>query len=83
MCGGLVNQRVKTLKIIRADGSVVTVSTKEIFGAGAKQKYMMYPGDTMFVPHTAEIPWALISSLLGIISVSLGIVLSVNALAKK
>jgi polysaccharide biosynthesis/export protein len=86
MCGGLKNQRSKMIKIIRADGTVITVSTGELWGNGVKRdmkKYLLYPGDTFYVPETPEIPWALLATILGIISVSLTIILNVNRLSGK
>lgn len=62
MCGGLLNLRIKTIRIIRADGTVVLVETKTLWGSEGKRdtkKYVLYPGDTMYVPESFEIPWGL------------------------
>jgi len=85
MCGGLLNLKEKTIRIIRADGSIVTVETRLLWGTEGKhdtKKYILYPGDTLYVPETFEVPWYLISTILGIISVSLSIFLTVSYLGK-
>lgn len=85
MCGGLINPKVKFIKIIRADGTVVSVPMGEIWGNSSKydnKKYMLYPGDTMYVPETFQIPWAVISVIVGVISISLQVLVSVNNLSR-
>jgi polysaccharide biosynthesis/export protein len=77
MCGGLKNSKVKGIKIIRSDGTVVGVNTAELWGSAKydTKKYVLYPGDTMFVPDSFEVPWGLISVILSVLSVSLQIVI--------
>lgn len=85
MAGGLVHQNVKFLKIIRADGSLITVATSDIWGNGTRRdpkKYLLYPGDTFFVPETFEIPWSMITTVLSVVSLSLSIFLTINSLSK-
>ncbi|MBN1983352.1 MAG: polysaccharide biosynthesis/export family protein [Chitinivibrionales bacterium] len=82
MCGGLRNQKVKIIKIVRADGSVVDVRVKDLFSSGAKDKFVLYPGDTLYIPDGFQIPWSLISSVLGVISITLSIILNINSLSK-
>lgn len=84
MCGGLSNTKVKFIKIIRGDGSIITVNMKEIWTQSAKydnKKYILYPGDTMYAPGTFKMPWGLISTILGIVSISLQILLNMNRLS--
>lgn len=86
MCGGLKNSKVKFIKIIRRDGSVVTANMKEIWEASAKydnNKYLLYPGDTMYVPETTKIPWVVISTILTIVSLSFQIVLTISNLSSR
>jgi polysaccharide biosynthesis/export protein len=86
MCGGLKNPKAPAIKIIRADGTVITLLMKDIWGTGGKRdnkKYVLYPGDTMNVPESFEVPWGLISTVLTVISLSLSIFLTVNALGSK
>jgi len=83
MCGGLRNRKVKLLKIIRADGTVIDVATKELLAGGVKEKYSLYPGDTLYVPESAEIPWGLISTILSIVSLGVLIILNINSLAAR
>lgn len=81
MCGGLASKRVKLIKIIRADGTVVDVSTKELWAAGSKDQYTMYPGDTLYIPESFKVPWALMATIFGIANIGLMIVLNINNLA--
>jgi protein involved in polysaccharide export with SLBB domain len=86
MAGGLQHSKVKTIKIIRADGTLITLASADIWGSGARRdpkKYLLYPGDTFFVPETFEIPWSLIATVLGVISVSLSLFLTINSLTSK
>jgi hypothetical protein len=85
MCGGLVNPKAKIIKIIRADGTIVTVNAKNIWGAEGKRdtkQYVLYPGDTMYVPESFEIPWNLLYIILATVSLSISIILGINALGK-
>ncbi|MBN1575286.1 MAG: polysaccharide biosynthesis/export family protein [Chitinispirillaceae bacterium] len=82
MCGGLKNSKVKGIKIIRGDGTIIAVNTAELWGTAKydTKKYILYPGDTMFVPDSFEVPWALLSVILSVINVSLQIVLLMTRL---
>jgi polysaccharide biosynthesis/export protein len=85
MCGGVNNPKIKVVKIIRADGTIVNVDTKSIWGTEGKRdtkKYVLYPGDTMYVPQTFKLPWEIIATILGIISISLQIALYSSSLSK-
>jgi polysaccharide export outer membrane protein len=83
MCGGLSKRRVKLIKIIRTDGTVVDIQTKELFSGGGKDKYILYPGDTLYVPETFEVPWGLLATILNVVSIGLTIVLNINLLSKR
>jgi polysaccharide export outer membrane protein len=77
MCGGVNNPKIKILKIIRADGTVVNVDTKSIWGTEGKRdtkKYVLYPGDTMYVPQSFRFPWEIVATVLSAISIALQIV---------
>jgi polysaccharide biosynthesis/export protein len=77
MCGGVNNPKIKMVKIIRADGTVVSVDTKSIWGTEGKRdtkKYVLYPGDTMYVPQSFRVPWEVIVTILSAISIGLQIV---------
>ncbi len=85
MCGGLNNPKQKIIRIIRANGSIVPVDTKYLWGDMGKRninKYVLYPGDTLYAPEGFDVPWYLISTILGIIAVSLEIFVTVNSLSK-
>lgn len=80
MCGGLKNRKIKVIKIIRADGTVIDVNTKELWSVGADPKNVLYPGDTLYVPESFKVPWGFIATILGIVSITLTIVLNINRL---
>jgi polysaccharide export outer membrane protein len=85
MCGGLANPKAKIIKIIRADGTIVTINAKSIWGAEGKRdtkQYVLYPGDTMYVPESFEIPWNMLYIILATVSLSISIILGINALGK-
>jgi len=85
MCGGLVKSKEKNIRIIRADGTIIRVDVKSLWGSEGKRdtkKYILYPGDTMYVPESFEIPWYLISTILSCIVLSLEIFIYVNSLSK-
>lgn len=85
MCGGLRNSKVKIIKIIRGDGTIISVNLRDLWQNTAKydtRKYLLYPGDTVYVPDSFQVPWGLVASILGIISVSLSILLTVDNLSK-
>jgi polysaccharide export outer membrane protein len=81
MCGGLKNLKVKSIKIIRADGSITDIPASKIWTSEVKRTSLLYPGDTMYVPETFTIPWAAISTVLSIISMSLTITLTIITLS--
>lgn len=83
MCGGLKHKKVKIIKIIRADGTVIDVVTKDLWSGGTQEGYILYPGDTLFVPESFDVPWGLLSTILSIVSLGILIVLNINTLANK
>jgi polysaccharide biosynthesis/export protein len=87
MCGGLRTTKAKTIKIIRGDGTVITVNAHDLFeGRMSKResdKYLLYPGDTMYVPESFSINWAAISVILSVIAISLQIIIMSNSLTSK
>jgi polysaccharide export outer membrane protein len=85
MCGGLSNSKAKSIKIIRADGTILNVDARKLWSAEGKRdakQYMLYPGDTMYVPDSFELPWNLVYIVLSTISLTLSIMLALNALGK-
>ncbi|MDD5674438.1 MAG: polysaccharide biosynthesis/export family protein, partial [Chitinivibrionales bacterium] len=85
MCGGFNKPKVTSIKIIRADGTIITINMKDFWGTGSKRdnaKYLLYPGDTLYVPVSFEVPWGLISTILTVISLSLTIFLTVGSLGQ-
>lgn len=85
MCGGLNNPKAKIIKIIRADGTTVSVDVKKLWGTEGKRdtkQFVLYPGDTMYVPESFEIPWNAIYIIMSTIAITLSIFLAVNSLSK-
>lgn len=82
MCGGLKNTKTKGIKIIRSDGTVISVNTAELWGSAKydTKKYVLYPGDTMFVPESFQVPWALLSVILSVVNVSLQVMVMMTRL---
>lgn len=81
MAGGLSSSRVKRFKIIRADGTVVTVKMSEFWGDDIRrnnEKYLLYPGDTMYVPEPFRMPWGLIGTIVGLLNATLILILNSN-----
>jgi polysaccharide export outer membrane protein len=83
MCGGLKNSKTKSIKIIRADGTVVDITMDKSFWSGqTKQNYILFPGDTMYVPPSFELPWGVLSIVVGILNMSLSIVAVITSMAR-
>jgi polysaccharide export outer membrane protein len=81
MCGGLKNLKVKSIKIIRADGTITDIPTEKLWTAEVKRTNLLYPGDTMYVPETFTVPWGAIATVISIISMSLTILITVISLS--
>jgi polysaccharide export outer membrane protein len=84
MCGGLKDSKVNEVKIIRADGTVLPIQVRQMLNSSAKHdvsKYLMYPGDTLFVPETFAINWSMLHTIVMTISVSLSIFLVATKLS--
>ena len=78
LSGGLRSEKTRFLKIIRANGDISTVDLKVVLeqkGATNDETYLMYPGDTLYIPERFQIPWGFISTVVGTISACIGLVL--------
>ena len=85
MCGGLRNSKARVVKIIRGDGTIISINLRDLWQNTTKydtRKYLLYPGDTIYIPESYQMPWGLVAAILGIVSVSLQIVLAVNNISK-
>jgi polysaccharide export outer membrane protein len=86
MCGGLKNAKTKTIRIIRGDGTVVSVNMADLMSGRLSKressKYLLFPGDTMYVPESMEINWSMISTILGIILIGVEILMYSNQINK-
>jgi len=83
MCGGLKNQKVKEIRIIRADGSIVTIPRSKLWTSETKRKFILYPGDTLYVPESYEVPWSLISTIVSIVSMSMTALLAAYTISNR
>jgi polysaccharide biosynthesis/export protein len=86
MCGGLKNSKTKTIRIIRGDGTVVPVNMADLMSGRLSKressKYLLFPGDTMFVPESMQINWGMITTILSIVLISFQIAVYSNQLGK-
>ncbi|MFH0920000.1 MAG: polysaccharide biosynthesis/export family protein [Fibrobacterota bacterium] len=83
LAGGLKSQKIRFLKIIRANGDISTVDLKVVLeqkGATNDETYLLYPGDTLYVPERFQIPWAFIATVLGVINMSISLIFTFVAL---
>jgi polysaccharide export outer membrane protein len=84
MCGGLSDAKGKSIKIIRADGTILSIDARKLWSAEGKRdakQYVLYPGDTMYVPESFSIPWNALYVVIATISMTLGIILALNSLS--
>lgn len=61
MGGGLRNPKTKEARIIRSNGEIVIVPLRQLFssaGAAKNEKYLLHPGDTLYVPKQFSVPWS-------------------------
>jgi polysaccharide export outer membrane protein len=61
MAGGMKNPRTKEARIIKSNGQVIQVPVRKLLttaGASKNESYILYPGDTLYVPKTFAIPWS-------------------------
>jgi polysaccharide biosynthesis/export protein len=85
MCGGLSDPKAKSIKIIRADGTILNIDARKMWTTEGKRdakQYVLYPGDTMYVPESFAIPWNVLYIILLTLSTTLSIVLALNSLSK-
>jgi polysaccharide export outer membrane protein len=86
MCGGLENSKTKEVKIVRADGTVVAIQMRQLLTLKGKRdarQFMLYPGDTLYVPEPFRIEWQMVYTIVLIISVSLSIFVAFGNLSGK
>lgn len=73
MCGGYAKSNVKTIKIIRANGTVVTINAQTLLNQDVHdpKEYALYPGDTMFIPDPFTFNWAAFYYVIAAIAMSI------------
>jgi polysaccharide export outer membrane protein len=72
--GGMKNPKTRNVKIIRSNGDINEIDLQVLLdqkGANQEEIYLLYPGDTMFIPPRPQIPWGLITTVLSVISLTL------------
>jgi polysaccharide biosynthesis/export protein len=86
MSGGLKNPKAKWAKIIRGDGTVISVNLADLFSGKISKresaKYLLYPGDTMYIPESMLINWGMISTILSIVLISMQIAIYSTSLSR-
>ena len=83
MAGGIRNSKTRLIKIVRANGDITDIDIQVLLdqkGANQEETYLLYPGDTMFIPPRAQIPWAMITTVLSVISLTLSITITLSNL---
>jgi polysaccharide biosynthesis/export protein len=80
MCGGYINNHVRTLKIIRADGSVVTIDAQGLLNKDKydPKEYLLYPGDSMYVPEVSAWNWAIFYYIVAALAMAVTAGVAVN-----
>lgn len=82
--GGLKNAKTKLIKIVRADGDIIVVDLEVFFstkGAAQDDAYLLYPGDTMFVPVAWQIPWAMYTTIVSVLNLTFALLFNIMNLA--
>ncbi len=67
LCGGAKVKKVKKARIVRASGNVLDVDLTEFFNSTnvkASETYLLFPGDTLFIPETWAFPWGMTMTIL-------------------
>ncbi|MDG5815735.1 polysaccharide export protein [Chitinispirillales bacterium ANBcel5] len=85
MAGGLRKGRTREVRVIRKDGSVNNIEIDRIWGDTENRggdEFKLYPGDTMYVPDSFEVPWGVIATIVSIVSVTLQIVVTSSRLGE-
>jgi polysaccharide export outer membrane protein len=78
IAGGIRNVRkVKHVKLIRKDGTIIDIKVSEIWFSNNKisteNELKLYPGDTLIVPPPFEFNWSMFSALISLLSLSLSV----------
>ncbi|OGS37592.1 MAG: hypothetical protein A2293_00285 [Elusimicrobia bacterium RIFOXYB2_FULL_49_7] len=77
--GGLSSPRTRYMKIIRSNGDISVIDLNVVLeqkGATQEITYLLYPGDTMFVPEKLSVNWALLATVLTVINLSVTVSLT-------
>ena len=85
MSGGVKNTDDRIAKIIRGNGTIVTANLQDLWNGKVSkresEKYLLYPGDTIYIPESYLINWGFIATLLGCVCVALQIALYTSYLS--
>ncbi len=78
IAGGIKNVRkVKHVKLIKKDGSIVDIKVSRIWFSSDKisteNELKLYPGDTLIIPPPFEFNWSMFSALISLLSLSLSV----------
>ena len=87
IAGGLSDEKAKIVKIIRADGTIIDVDLQQLRGDNAKRrdvnKWILYPGDTLYAPARFRVPWGPYNMVLGTITTTISFVLLITTLSRR
>jgi len=84
MAGGMQNPKQRYVKIIRSNGDIDEVDLRVLLekkGATQEEAYLLYPGDTLFVPQSFSIPWGSILTIISVLTSSISLTLLISNLA--
>ncbi|MFH1760934.1 MAG: polysaccharide biosynthesis/export family protein [bacterium] len=84
MSGGLKNSKTDIIRIVRANGDIEELSLKSFFknkSAAESERYLLYPGDTLFIPEKFTIPWAQVSTLLTLATLMINFIMLIGSIS--
>lgn len=76
LAGGMKNPNTKNIKLVRSSGEVVTLNLEQFWtkkSAKSKEKFLLYPGDTLYVPERFQIPWGMLATIFSMIHLSVSV----------
>ena len=73
LAGGLRNPKIKKIKIVRASGDVANLEMEKFWtskGGKQREQYLLFPGDTLYVPESFRIPWSVMSTIVSMLNMA-------------
>lgn len=76
LAGGILNPKLKTVRVVRASGEVTSLKMEDFWqkkGGREKEKYLLYPGDTLYVPESFRVPWTIMATIFSMLNIMVNI----------